>query len=164
VAQAVLVLAWLDDVIPGRAERKTAPRLGSDKARAALESPVGFSVVCYAALRHLGHDYAASCNLAAVATEEEQVRIYDVLFARRRYGPKGGGGEDLAESWWGPNVIAMADRFRTAIDAVGRLTLDQIDCYAGEGCEGENPTLLTSEQVDAMMAAKAEANGVGNGG
>jgi hypothetical protein len=39
-----------------------------------------------------------------------------------------------------------------------RLTLDQIDCYAGEGCEEENPSLLTPEQVQAMVECTSRLN------
>ena len=40
-----------------------------------------------------------------------------------------------------------------SMEDIGRLTLDQIDLIADEGCPGEKPGKLSFEQVQAMWEA-----------
>lgn len=153
-----LLIAWLDDVLPGRAERKLAPRFGDEESQAALDSAPGFAVVCYAALRHHGVDYAEACGLSCAASDEEKARLFDVLFSRRRYGTFAGGGDDLSEGWWGPEVVGLAREYHQTMTPIGKLTLDQLDCLATNGADEEKVTRVSVDDVQAMYeAARAKA-------
>lgn len=161
VKDFAVLIAWLDDILPGRVQRTLPPLLGSPEAQAAVESTHGWVLLVWLALRGQGVDYAGAADLAMEAKEAEKIRLKDVLFARRRYMDRSGpAGEDLAAAWWGPGMIALSERMASLADSIGRLTLDQLDCYATEGARGEQPGRLTTEQVQAMWeAARTAANG-----
>lgn len=159
------LIAWLDDVLPGRHERTLAPPLSSPEAQAAIQSRHGLVLLAWLALKDQGVDYAGAADLVMAAGEDELGRLVDVMFARRRYmGTGHGGGDDLAASWFGPGMIAMSERVATLVGTIGRLTLDQLDCYATDGAPAERPGRLTTEQVQAMWEASmasTRANGSG---
>lgn len=135
-----LLIAWLDDVIPGRADRVLAPKFTSEESMAALDSPIGRAVTCYAVLRHHGVTWDESVTISASASEQEWIRLYDVLFTRRRYARPGDGpGKDIAQSWCGPVVMSLAQQYHQTMLPLGKLTFDQIDCMATEGAEDESP-------------------------
>lgn len=153
------LIAWIDDVSPGRADRKAPPLLNAPESQAAIESTHGFVLLVWLALRDQGVGYAAAAALAMACDEHERARLYDVLFARRRYADRSGlAGEDLAASWWGPGIMAMSKRVTMLVNTIGKLTLDQLDCYTTEGAPCERPGRLTEDQVQAMWeAARAAA-------
>lgn len=160
-----LLIAWLDDVLPGRADRVLAPKFGDDESQDALGSQTGRAVLAYASLRHAGVSWEEAAAISREATEEEWARLLDVMFSRRRYLKPGGGGRDLAEGWWGPSVLAMAEKYQQTMEPLGRLTLDQIDCMATEGGADENPIehpLTEDEAIRHLKEHKAkEAAAIG---
>lgn len=126
-----LLVAWLDDVLPGRAERhadRALPKLSDQASRDALDTDYGRVVVVWTALRHLGVSYADAARRAVAATDGEMTRLFDVLMARvQRAEPPSGGGEDIAEAKWWPAVASLCERYSMTPTDVGRLSMDQLD-------------------------------------
>lgn len=146
--------AWVDDVVPGRASRTLPLSLDTPEAAAAMGSARGLGVLTWIALRDQGVDFPTAEALAAAADEGEVARLYDVLFSRRKYMDRSGpDGEPLSATWWGPGMVAMSERVMTAVGVLGKLTLDQIDCYATEGAPDEKPGRMTQEQVYQLWLA-----------
>lgn len=162
-----LVLAWLDDVLPGKADRKVPPPLDSPESAAALESGPGRAVLAFATLRHGGVTYERVAALTQEADEVEWTAFLSAVFAQRRTSEGGGGsGRDMADTWFGPNLFNLCERLSGyTLDAAGRLTLDQYTLLAGEGVPDEDPRQLSWDQVEAMRQeglrrqAEAAANG-----
>lgn len=154
LADFALLIGWLDDVLPGRPERKLPPRLGSDEAAAALDSATGKAVHVYLALRGRGVAWEDCRAIAAALDEVEWVRLRDVQYGRRRMrdDAPGGRGSDLAEIWWGPGVAALVVEKGLAYEAIGRFTLDQWEALDPErpGLPDDDPRRLTVAQVEAM--------------
>jgi hypothetical protein len=158
------LLAWLDDILPGRDDRRLPPRLSSEEAAAALDSAMSRSIHVYLALRRQGRGWGEAQEVAVQITDVEWARLRDVQYARRKTAspPGEGHGRDLAELWWGPGAAALVmDRGLTFAE-VGRFTLDQWEALDPEapGLPDEDPRRLTAEQVEAMrLAAMAAKEG-----
>lgn len=146
------ILAWLDDVIPGRPDRKMPPLLSSAEAGDALDSLHGRGLLTYLALRDQGVGFDRALELAGLAEEVEWARFLQVVHSRRRTRKPvlAGSGEDLAESWWGPLLCSLAEACHLTLEDAARLTLDQLEMYASKGCEDEDPRNMTPEEVEAM--------------
>jgi hypothetical protein len=102
-----------------------------------------------------------------LATDVEWLRFQAVVYSRRRTFAPSGMGEDLAEAWWGPMVAGLTER-GLDIGAVRRMSLDQLDALATDGCPEEDPRRMTQADVQAMYdaarAAEAAAAGVATDG
>jgi hypothetical protein len=150
------LLAWLED----RTGVPLIP-LSADEARIALATTDGLAVVLHLSLLScqpgLTRDQALA--LAATLDRETQSRLEAIAF-RRRPGyapPEEGTGKDLAESDWGATWEGLSQHRADRYEAVGGLTLDQLDNYAAKGeCDG--PDALKPSEVQAMWEA-AQANG-----
>ena len=157
IGDFALVIAWLDDVLPGHVERHLPPRFLSDEAQKALETPLGRCVIAYGGLRTTGVTWEKCQEIAVMASPEEWSRLMSILFRRRKNLKPSSEAEDLGEGWWGP----MVERFCTELgyrpcDIEG-LTLDQLDCLGKNGLEDEKPGILTIEEVQDMWE-KARIN------
>ncbi len=155
-----LILAWLDDVLPGKTERTTPPLLGDDKSQAALSSAKGWELLVWLGLRADGTTWNEAKAIAFEATAEERFIFHGALFARRRTKQPGPGGEDLAEAWVGPMMTAMCERFGMSLESIAALTLDQVECLNSDGSEGEDPRRVSHEELarfDALAKANREA-------
>ncbi len=161
-----LILAWLDDVLPGKTERATPPLLGDEKSQEALSSSKGWELLVWLALRADGTTWPEACAIAREATDVERVRFHDAIYSRRRTFKPGPGGEDLGAVWAGPifagthEAEGMCQRLGMTLDEVARLTLDQIDCLQSCGCPDEDPRRVTHEELarfDALARANREA-------
>jgi hypothetical protein len=172
------ILGWLDDTLPGRDDRKTPPRISDPASQEALQSGPGAALLAWLALRSTEPDITeeTAAELARGADDVERARLIHVLLGRRRTYTPGAGGTDIAEIWWGP-LLCEFPRERSAggllhvypsltLEAIGRLTLDQLDCLMSGGCDDEDPSLASQEflqqlheQALANAAAKATANG-----
>lgn len=166
LADFAVILAWLDDVLPGRDARKMPPEFGSDDAQKALESAHGLSLLTWLALRGQGVGYPRAVEIALACGEVERYRLMQVLFARRRTMRPGPDGEDLGVSWWGPVVASLAEACYFPPSEVGGMTLDQLElvCMSRDRLKEEDPRHLTledvirmGEQKRAAMAAQEEA-------
>lgn len=162
-----LLLAWLDDVLPGKPDRVVPPDLNSPEASAALESAPGRAVLAYAVLRREGMPYKTLAALAREADPVEWAAFLSAAFAGRRTAKDDDTpGHDIARAWFGPNLANLCERFPGyTLDAAARLTLDQYALLAGEGLPEEDPRHLTAEQVESMrqegLRRQREAAGEG---
>ncbi len=161
-----LILAWLDDVLPGKPERTTPPLLGSEESQAALSSAKGWELLVWLALRADGTTWNEACAIARETTEVERIVFREAIYARRRTWLPGVGGEDLGAVWagpifaGGPEHVGMCERLSMSLEEIGRLTLDQIDCLNGMGVPGEDPRRVSHEELarfDALARANREA-------
>lgn len=147
-----ILVGWLDDILPGRAGRRMAkelPDLGGEAALNALDSPPGWALVAWLALRHQGVSYIDAARLAHAATMEEKARLLDVFYTRRRtLVPEGGKG--VGEQWWGPGLCAVMERYGPDMRSLEHLSLDQLDMLITAGLEREEPRLLTTAQLDEL--------------
>ncbi len=161
-----LILAWLDDVLPGKTERTMPPLLGSDESQAALSSTKGWELLVWLGLRADGTTWNEAVAIAREATDVERVRFIDVIYARRRTWKLGPGGEDLGLVWAGPIFAGtyesegMCQRLGMTLDDIAALTLDQIDCLQAMGCPDEDPRRVSHEELarlDTLARANREA-------
>lgn len=158
-----ILMAWIDDVLPGQSERTMPPSLSSPEASAALESPLGWTVLAWIGLRHSGVDYETAAKLILQASPIEKARLMTVMFRKRPTFRPSLGGEDIGVAWWGPNVAAMLKEFKLPLQMIGAMTLDQMEMIWGDGIEAENPTRMTIDQVQAMWEAQQKVETVANG-
>ncbi len=161
-----LILAWLDDVLPGKTERTTPPLLGSAESQKALSGPKGWHLLVWLGLRHEGVSWNEAYAIALEAADYERVIFLEKIYARRRTWKPGPSGEDLGAVWAGPifagthEYEGMCQRFGMTLDDVAALTLDQIDCLQAMGCPDEDPRRVTHEELarlDALARANREA-------
>lgn len=163
------VLAWLDDVLPGREGRTMPPKVSTPEAQAALDAGPGLALLAWLGLRDQDIGYEQAAELMLSASEGERLRFVGVLFGRRRTYQPGPGGADIAETWWGPHAVNLIDRYPAmTLESLRGLTLDQLDALATGGCGDEDPERVSQElleRFDAMARANraakeaAETNG-----
>jgi hypothetical protein len=157
IGDFALIIAWLDDTLPGYDERNLPPQFLSDEAQAVLGTPLGRCVLAYAGLRHYGVTWSQCKSLTLEATSDEWSRLLKIFFRRRRNLQQSGEAEDLGEGWWGPMVSSFCMELGYRPEDLESLTLDQLDCLTKHGLEDEKPGILTIEEVQAMWE-KARAN------
>jgi hypothetical protein len=155
-----IILAWLDDILPGKADRTFPPELGSDAAQAALNSAHGQVLLTWLALRGEGLSYDQCAALDT--TELERVRLLQVLFATRRTAePAPPGGTDVSQTWTGEGMAELAREI--GLEAVGRLSRDQLEFLLSGGTADEqaspsaNAYARACEMYDQAVAARALA-------
>ena len=145
-----ILLAWLDDVIPGRAERKMPPEFGSPEAQEALTKPVGQIMLTWVALRDQGVDYEKACDLSSSIKDLERVRLLEVLFSKRRTAEARPGGEDVAKTWCSKGIAYYAKK--RGIPELARYSTDQLEWLMSDGELDANPQFdqenLTKRQDD----------------
>src|SRR5438128_887418 len=88
------MLAWLDDVLPGRENRTGPPHVSDPEAQEALRSSMGFLLLVHLGLRDQGITFDIAVDLVTQASDEERARFILVVFARRRSYQPGVGSED----------------------------------------------------------------------
>lgn len=164
LADFACILAWLDDVTPGRADRKMPPEFGSEESQRALESAHGRALLVWLALRDQGVSYAEAADIAIDVSEIEGIYLERVLFGRRRTMKPGPPGEDIGVGWWGP-VVASFIEAGISVDAIAGWTLDQLEmgCMGRDRLNDEDPRSLTLEDVVRMGEEKRAAMEAING-
>jgi hypothetical protein len=140
---AVLV-AWIDDVLPGKESRELPPKLSDEASQQALDSPMGWSVQAWAALRHVGVTYDRACSLILGASDDEKRRFATVLYRKRPSYKPSGQGADIGEAWWGPQVASLTER-GLSVTQIGAMTLDQVDMLFSDGGQNEQPGRLADD-------------------
>jgi hypothetical protein len=155
------LLAWLEDRINGGA--RPVP-LASDSARLALATTDGLAVLLHLSLLScqptLTRDRAAA--LVGDLDAEGEARLLAIAF-RRRPGyvpPDAGVGKDLAESDWGAIWEGVSGHRADRYEAVGQLTLDQLENHVARGALEGSESLAPAEvqaMWEAARAAEAEA-------
>ena len=148
-----VILAWLDDVTPGKADRKIAPRFNDPACLAAISGPSGKTVAAWAALRHQGYSFNRVSDLVRQASDLEWLSFLSAVHSSRRTRKHDeiSDDRDLSEVWFGPNLVSLCERYPGHdLASLGRLTLDQYALLCGEGLPNEDPSVLTWDQVEAM--------------
>ena len=145
------VMQWLDDVLPGRSDRKMPLKIGDESSQRALQSFPGKVLLTYLALREHGFSYAQAAEIVPHSPEDdanerkavEHLRLIDVFMSRRRTMVKGEGGEDWSDTWLDEHYARLASEYGLA--ELGNLTLDQFEwlCSGGKADEGEQYDLAT---------------------
>ena len=153
------VMQWLDDVLPGRSERKMPPKIGDEASQRALQSFPGQVMLASLAMAPHGFSYAQAAELVPMSPYDddnedkckEWIRLHDVYLARRRTMVKLEGGGDWSESWLDAKYFELARQYGLA--AIGNLTIDQFDwlCSGGDADSGAQYDL-------AAIVADFEAN------
>lgn len=164
-----LIVAWLDDILPGYEERILPPRFLSDDAQAKMETPLGWCILAWAGMRHqtgMSWDHVSSLILNTFKPDyppgpSERSRLISVLFRRRKTLDLSlADSNDLGEAWWGPMVESLCTNLGFTIHEVAAMTLDQIDCLGRKGIEEERPGILSVDQVQAMWEAARTADAI----
>ncbi len=151
-----ILVAWLDDVLPGREERKTPPRYGDDASQAALRDPAGEHLLVWLALRSQSVTWEQAGALADQMTVAEKARLGTVLLGRRRtWEPSPGGGTDLGELWTDKGWASLAIELG-GLDKLGSLSLDQLEFLMARGDVDVDPAYNTENL--ARMQAEWRAN------
>ena len=173
IGDLALVIAWLDDYLPGKDDRIMPPRFLSDEAQQAIETPLGWCVLGWAGLRHFGLSWQRTSRLMLAADAADRSRLVSVFLRRRKTIVSSCDREDLGEGWWGPMVEKLCSGLQITIEEVARMTLDQIECLGNQGLENERPASISHgagqeisvDDVQAMWeAARQEIGGVSNAG
>lgn len=125
------IAAWLDDMLPGRADRELPPRFGDDASQELLRSDAGLALLAWIALRDSGVDYEGALKLWARADEPERSRLISVLFARRRSLQPSSDGQDIGETWCGEGIAELATTL--GMDGLRGLSLDQVEFLLSGG-------------------------------
>lgn len=156
-----ILLAWLDDVLPGKSERSMPPKLTSEESWDALDTSHGLCVLAWVGLRHSGVGFPEASEAIMSSSHDERVRLASVLFGRRRTMKLDGEpGKELSQSWWGPSLCGLMEHYRLSIDDIRRLSIDQLDCLANEGLPLEEPGRLSVSDVQAMWEmARSSSDG-----
>ncbi len=118
-----IILAWLDDVLPGRAEREALPLFNDDASQEAIESPAGRILMLWLALRDHGVSYDEAVTMEI--EDVERVRLLDVLYNRRRSLQPSPTRTDISETWCDKGFASMTNELGFA--QVRSLTLDQFE-------------------------------------
>ncbi len=157
-----ILLAWLDDVLPGRAERDCLPEYSDDASQEMLRSPTGQAIVRWLALRDQGISFAEAITLEAATDEERETenrRLRRVLFERRRTYEAGPLSGDISEVWCGPPFLALVKEI--GMDGVRQLSLDQFEWIASGGScdEQSSPEMVGYNRAVDMYKAAVATNG-----
>ena len=136
-----IVINWLDDVIPGRPDRKMPVKVGDKASQNALGSFPGQCLLTWLALRDHGFSYAQAAEIvphpddgegeAAGRKAIEHFRLMEVYMSRRRTRTPSEGGDDISETWYDKDLCKLAMEYGLA--ELGRLTLDQYDFILSGG-------------------------------
>jgi hypothetical protein len=154
-----IVLQWLDDVIPGREERKLPPAISSDEAQAALQSPTGKALMIWLALRDHGVGENEAAEISDGLSEVERYVFIRALQTRRRTRQPAENTidiepGDIAETWCSSGLAKLVEKL--GLDAF-KLTIDQYEWLMADGnLEGENPAESPEKlgEIQAAMEAK----------
>ncbi len=137
------IMQWLDDVIPGRPDRKMPPKIGDSESQKALQSYPGLCVLSSLAMAPHGFSFRQATELVPRSPEDDGnelkimqwIRLHDVYLSRRRTMDKIGAGSDWSETWLESKAARFASEY--GLKKFGDLTLDQYEwlCSAGKADE-----------------------------
>lgn len=152
------VMQWLDDVLPGRSERKMPPKIGDDASQAALKSFPGRVLLTWLALKDNGFSYTAAAEVVPRSPEDdddeqkakEWLRVHDIFMSRRRTRTIGEGGEDWSELWLDKNYASLVSEY--GLTEIGNLTLDQFEWLCSAGTADEFGQYDIQKRLDEWRA------------
>jgi len=161
-------LAWLDDVLPGRDERKMPPSPRSEEAQAAMASPTGRAVMVWIALREHGLTFEEVNRMPF--NDLEYLSVLRVLYDTRRTREDKpiDDGDDISRTWCGEGLAHLVRDMGMA--EVCKLSLDQFEwLMSGGDVDSSNSPAnqgfaeavrLFDEAVERdRLAEEQEANG-----
>lgn len=148
-----ILLQWLDDVLPGREERKLPPSPSSPEALAALNSPTGKAIMIWLALRDHGLNEEQAAQISDTLTDVDRYIFVQALQTRRRTAlpreaeTEAEEGRGISETWC---EKGMAELVRAiGLKETMSLSLDQYEWLMQDGqLEMENP----AESPEALAA------------
>ncbi len=151
-----IILAWLDDVLPGKDEREALPLFRDPASQEALASGTGQTLLLWLALRDQGVSFHDALEMDI--TELERLCITRILFARRRSLQPDplGINNDISETWCGKGLASLASQI--GIDKLASLSLDQLDWLSSGGeCDvhADPDNLAYQRACDMYNEAKA---------
>ncbi len=152
-----IILAWLDDVLPGKRDKH--PASGDEASQAALASPDGRALLLWLALRDQGVSYSQAWRMEP--SEIEFFRVSMVLFGHRKsWKPreeKDNG--DVADTWCGKGLASLCSQI--GIAQVGAMTFDQVEWLitGGNVDEHANPVMSDGEGFERAVAMYKAAVG-----
>jgi hypothetical protein len=156
-----ILLQWLDDVIPGREERKLPPSPTSPEALEALGSKTGQALMIWLALRDHGITEEKAHGISRDLSDVERYVFVRALQTRRRTAlpnepaTEAEENRDIADTWC---EKGMAELVRAiGLDQVKGLSLDQYEWLMKDGqLEMENPAESPEAlgEIQANMLAK----------
>lgn len=153
-----ILLGWLDDILPGRNDRKMPPPVSSPEAQAAIQSPEGKMLLVWLGLRHQGYTFEKASELSDGLSELEYVRWLNVLYSHRRTMTPSEDSDDtsdIAATWCSKGMAKMA--LKIGVPGMLGLSLDQFEWLQREGdMDDENPAYSPESlaQVQADFEAK----------
>ncbi len=160
------VLQWLDDVLPGRPDRKMPPKMGEEASQKALQSFPGWCMIASLALAPHGFSYSQAAAIVPHSPDDDDneqkwtefFRIQDVFLSRRRTMKPITEGVDWSETWLEEDEARLAAEY--GLKEIGDLTLDQYDwlCSGGKVDSGEQydlETIVTDHRANALPLIKA---------
>jgi hypothetical protein len=151
-----ILLQWLDDVLPGREERKIPPSPATPEALKALDSPTGRALMIWLALRDHGLNEEQAAQISDTLTDVDRYVFVRALQTRRRTAlpreaeTEAEEGRDISETWC---EKGMAELVRAiGLRETMALSLDQYEWLMRYGeLEMENP----SESPEALAKIQA---------
>ncbi len=154
-------IQWLDDVIPGREDRKMPPKIGDEASQRALQSFPGLCMLASLALTPHGFSYAQAAAIVPRSPDDDEdelkwtqfLRLHEVFMARRRTMGKIEGGSDWSEAWFESNAARFAAEY--GLKELGDLTLDQYDWLCSIGKADEIAQYDIQKAVDDLPARRA---------
>lgn len=162
LADWATVIGWLDDVLPGRADREEPPALSDEASQRALESGPGRMLLTWLALRHEDVTYSLAREIWDGSSPAEQFIFLDILMHRRRtLSPSTGSGTDLGQTWCAKGMAELAREIGP--EAFARLSLDQLEWLGSGGiCDGEvAPSWRAADEAIAGAKRVMDAFGLG---
>lgn len=157
-----IVLGWLDDVLPGKADRLMPLLLSDQASQDALISPAGQAIMVWLALRDQGTTFDQVMEMTI--SEIEYACLLNILYAHRRTrGAPEPGGRDIAETWCSKGMAQLS--IEIGLDAVRALSFDQFEWLMNEGeiDQQHSPNARGYAQALAMFHAAQKAEQEVNG-
>ncbi len=169
-----ILIGWLDDILPGREDRKTPPKYGDEASQAALKDPAGEHLLVWLALRFQETTWEQAGAIADGSSAIEKLRLGNVLLGRRRtWEPSSEGGTDLGQLWTEKGFASLAIELG-GLDRIGALSLDQLEFLMSGGNLDTDPAYSPENLAEVQrkwreeelpkilaMQANGEVNGDG---
>lgn len=152
-----ILLQWLDDVLPGREERKLPPSPSTPEALAALDSPTGRAIMIWLALRDHGLNEEEAAQVSDTLTDVDRYVFMRALQTRRRTllprqpETEAEEGRDISETWCEEGIAKLVKTI--GLKETISLSMDQYEWLMRDGdLEMENP----AESPEALGKIQAD--------
>ncbi len=134
-----IILAWLDDVLPGRDDRIMPPLLSDEASQNAIKSPTGQALMIWLAIRDQGITYDNVTRMRV--TDIEYLRLLQVLYQRRRTIEVTQNTDhevrDVGATWCSEGMVKLA--YEIGLEALVKLSVDQFEWLMARGEVDSDP-------------------------